>query len=121
MIIKGKVIEGEKIGRTLGFPTANIEPVEGSVIPERGVYAVLVIIEGKNYKGMMNIGYRPTLNIPGLSIEVNLFEFDEDIYGKDIEVQIVKKIRDEVKFNGIEELKKQIFKDKIIVNDILSH
>lgn len=111
----GKVILGNQLGRTLGFPTANllIED-EQKLIPANGVYAVEVVLKGreKTYKGMMNIGLRPTVDGSTRMIEVNIFDFDEMIYGSSLKVILVKHLRSEVKFNGLDELKSQLAKDK---------
>jgi riboflavin kinase/FMN adenylyltransferase len=115
--IRGKVIEGFKVGRTIGFPTANIELSEQEkLIPAVGVYAVRVLWNKKYYKGMMNIGNRPTLdNGANISIEVHILDFDEDIYNQSIEIDFIRKIRDEQKFNGIDELIEQLQKDRLFV------
>lgn len=111
----GLVVNGNKRGRTIGFPTANIEmPEKSKLIPGDGVYAVYVDIEGiiHQYKGMMNIGNNPTFNEKFRKIEVNIFDFSEDIYKKNITVKVIHKIRNEIAFSGIEELKIQLQKDK---------
>ncbi len=112
---EGNVIKGNQLGRTIGYPTANISIEEKEkLIPGNGVYAVRVKIENDTtiYNGMMNIGIRPTLNGESTTTEVNLFNFSGDIYNKKIKVYIVNFIRTEVKFNNLEELKKQLFKDE---------
>jgi riboflavin kinase/FMN adenylyltransferase len=110
----GKVIEGNKLGRTIGYPTANLELEDANkLIPANGVYAVDTEVAGKKYKGMMNIGVRPTVDGTKRVIEVNIFNFDTDIYGETIKVIIKKRLRSEVKFNGLDELKAQLAKDKI--------
>ena len=112
--ISGIVISGKKIGRAIGFPTANISVSKNKLIPTNGVYAVDVKIKNKLYAGMLNIGYRPTLkeNIQKKQIEVHILNFNEDIYNKEISIIFKKKIRDEIKFNNIQELKKQLWADK---------
>ncbi len=112
---EGNVIKGNQLGRTIGYPTANIKIEDNEkLIPGNGVYAVRVKIENDTtiYNGMMNIGIRPTLNGESTTTEVNLFNFSGDIYNKKIKVYIVNFIRTEVKFNNLEELKKQLFKDE---------
>ena len=112
----GKVIEGNKLGRTIGYPTANLHMSdEQKLVPENGVYAVQVSVEGfeGTYKGMMNIGTRPTVNGTSRVTEVNIFDFDETIYGKLVTVTLVKRLRDEVKFNGLDALKAQLAQDKL--------
>jgi riboflavin kinase/FMN adenylyltransferase len=118
---KGKVVKGEGIGRTLGFPTANIEinhPIK--LLPEHGVYAVFVDYQGGNYKGMMDIGMRPTFNGIKPVIEVNIFNFDENIYYESLTVTVVERLRSDIKFSGIEQLKEQLLKDKINAERILN-
>ena len=112
--LTGKVIEGKKIGRTLGFPTANIQIKENyKLIPANGIYAVRAIINNTIYKGMLSIGHRPTFDNGERSIEINIFDFDKDIYGELITIQFVNRIRDEVKFSNVELLIKEIQNDKM--------
>jgi riboflavin kinase/FMN adenylyltransferase len=111
----GTVIEGNKIGRTIQFPTANIKVEDAhKLIPKNGVYAVSVTIEGKkgSHKGMMNIGTRPTFNDTERHIEVHLFDFNGDLYNHTLTVHIVDRIRDEMRFANADELKKQLEKDE---------
>ena len=112
----GKVIAGNKLGRTIGYPTANIQIEDNQkLIPGNGVYAVLIKINSlkiKDYSGMMNIGIRPTINGVMRVIEVNIFDFDEDIYGAMITVTLKKHLRSEIKFNGLDALKEQLAIDK---------
>lgn len=119
--ISGKIVEGFKVGRTIGFPTANIKVWEDfKVIPAFGVYAVHVNIEGQKYDGMLYIGKRPTLhNGDNISLEVNIFDFDDDLYHKSLSVEFLKFVRADHKFNNIEELKTQINKDKEQVKKLL--
>jgi riboflavin kinase / FMN adenylyltransferase len=110
---EGEVVHGDKIGRTLGYPTANLKSVdEEKIVLGDGIYAVTADVEGKNYKGMMSIGFRPTINGKRRVVEVNLFDFSKEIYGQVIRVHVVKYLRSEVRFNGLEELKEQLHKDK---------
>lgn len=117
--LDGLVVTGHKIGRTIGFPTANLDVDSSKIIPANGVYAVRVDIAGIEYAGMINIGFRPTLN-NGINrtIEVNIIDFNNDIYGKAIRVHFVKHIRSEIKFSSIDELKSQLHKDQTEVKDI---
>ena len=111
----GKVIEGNKLGRTIGYPTANLQiEDEHKLVPGNGVYAVLASINktGNLLKGMMNIGLRPTINGTSKVIEINIFDFDHDIYGETLTVSLKKYLRSEIKFNGLEALKTQLGKDK---------
>lgn len=114
--ICGKVIPGEKLGRKIGFPTANIQiDNEFKIIPASGVYAVSVFIKNTEYNGMLNIGMRPTVSDEGLlSIEVNIFDFNQEIYGEKIKVAFTARIRGERKFENIQELKSQLESDRII-------
>ncbi len=114
----GIVIEGNKIGRTIGYPTANLQVLDDKkIIPGNGVYAVQVnaTINGTSIqlKGMMNIGYRPTVEGTTRMIEVNIFDFDQEIYGETLTVTIKKRLRNEQKFNGLSELKAQLANDKL--------
>jgi len=107
--LKGKVEHGNRMGHKIGFPTANINVDVNLVTPKFGVYEVDVTKDDKTYKGVMNIGNRPTVsNDLKLSYEVHILDFDEDIYGSFLEVKFVSFIRDEIKFDNIEELKNQI-------------
>ncbi len=113
-MLSGKVVKGLKIGRSLGFPTANLL-VENhkKLIPKTGVYVVKVKIGNGWYKGVLNIGYRPTLNIPEhpLSIEVHIIEFEGNLYEKNLTVFLLYRIRDDERFESLDELKKWIVKD----------
>lgn len=119
--IKGTVIHGAAMGRTIGFPTANIHvDYPNKLIPGHGVYAIHANTQGKRYKGVMNIGVRPTIDASlKLQIEAHLFEFNNVIYDEKIEVSFVDKIRDEKKFGSIDELKSQINVDIITAKSIL--
>ena len=112
--LTGEVVEGNKLGRTIGFPTANIETDSSyKLVPGVGVYAVEVMVNGVLHGGMLNIGFRPTVNkILKQTVEVHIFGFNADIYGNKITLYFLEKIRDEVKFNGLEELKNQLEIDK---------
>jgi len=115
---QGKIVEGKKLGRQLGFPTANLDVSDAEkLIPGNGVYAVGATLHGKEYEGMMNIGIRPTLNDGLFMIEVNLFDFDEEVYGSELRVHVRTFMRPEIKFPGLDALKVQIARDK---EDVLS-
>ncbi|MBP7509723.1 MAG: bifunctional riboflavin kinase/FAD synthetase [Prolixibacteraceae bacterium] len=121
--IQGIVAEGKKIGRGIGFPTANLICGDTyKLIPVEGVYAVTVCFEDKKYKGMMNIGFRPTFknNADHRTIEVNIFDFDQDIYQKQLTIFIHKRIREERKFPNIYRLKDQLIEDKAEALKILA-
>ena len=113
--VKGTVVEGDGRGSDIGFPTANIHPDHRQkVIPRTGVYAVQVHVPGYSnpYKGMLNIGYRPTFGGRDERIEVHLFEFSGILYGENLQINFVQRIRDEKKFNSVNELIQQLSKDK---------
>jgi riboflavin kinase/FMN adenylyltransferase len=119
--LKGTVVKGRQLGRTIGFPTANIvinDPVK--IVPGDGVYAVLVCINKSQHKGMLNIGKRPSVQGLERTIEVNIFDFDQDIYGKEIEIVFKFRIRSEQKFESLEELKMQLIKDQAATTILLS-
>ena len=122
--VTAEVVVGNKIGRTLGFPTANLElPREYMLINRGGVFACLVDYNGLIYKAMANIGHRPTIGDRGEDqpiIEVNLFDFDGDLYGKQIRVRFIDRIRDEVKFDSLDELKTQLEQDREKAKQILA-
>jgi riboflavin kinase / FMN adenylyltransferase len=121
--LHGTVIDGRRVGRKLGFPTANIQASDShKLIPGYGVYAVKVLLSGKEFGGMMNIGTRPTFNknADNRSIEVHIFDFSGDIYNREITLVFVDKIRDENKFSGVDALSDQLKKDKIAALKILS-
>ena len=111
--INGKVVKGKQLGRTINFPTANIEPTESyKLVPGNGVYVVSSEIDGKTVQGMMNIGNRPTVNGVGTTIEVHYHNFNEDLYDRIINVSIHQRLRDEIKFESFDALKEQLEKDK---------
>jgi riboflavin kinase/FMN adenylyltransferase len=109
----GEVVKGKQLGRTIGFPTANIHILEDyKLIPKNGVYIVKCYHNNSSYFGMMNIGNRPTVNGESQTIEVNLFDFDKEIYTENLTVEILKFVRNEQKFDSLDALKEQIQKDK---------
>ena len=111
--LTGKIVKGDGLGKKINYPTANIFIEETyKIIPKDGVYLVETIIEDKLFNGMMNIGHRPTIGTNLKSIEVHLFNFNEDIYGKVISIKMISKIRDEKKFSSIQALKEQLVKDE---------
>lgn len=118
----GKVVRGNSIGKTLGFPTANIKiGCDLKLIPKNGVYLIYTTINKKIIFGMMNIGIKPTTNKNTKSIEVNLFDFNQDLYDKNITIYIKQFLREEIKFDSMNELKLQIEKDKITCNSIINN
>lgn len=120
--VKGTVVSGAARGRTIGFPTANIEVEPSVVLPSKGVYAVLFKVDGATYKGVCNVGVVPTFTDgeQGMTIEVHILHFDEMIYGKTIEIEWVERLRDEQKFDSIEALIVQITNDKEKADDLLT-
>ena len=111
--LNGVVVHGDKIGRTLGFPTANLRVNNLKIVPAHGVYSVNVFVEDKKYLGLLSIGVRATVtNSQELRIEVNILDFNEDIYGKTIRLEFLDKIRDEKKFNSLDELIEAMHQDK---------
>ena len=120
-ILNGRVVHGDKRGKKIGFPTANILAEHSrKIIPRRGVYAVWVRIADIHYGGMMNIGVRPTFNGEKETLEVHMFDFDKEIYGMEVQIQFVARVRDERSFNGVEELIDQLNKDKSRVHNLLN-
>ena len=118
--LSGTVVKGNAIGRTIGFPTANLELGNAKkIIPADGVYSAWVKVDGTSYKGMMNIGKKPTINNQARTLEVHLLEFEQDIYGEAICIEFVNKIRDEIKFTDILKLQQQLLLDKENVKKIL--
>ena len=111
--IGGKVIEGNRLGRTIGFPTCNLVVDETMVTPPNGVYISMCILRGKKHRAVTNVGNKPTVGDYAKNIETHIFDFDEEIYGEEIRVEFIKHVRDERKFAGIDELKAQIEKDCI--------
>ncbi|MFD1705921.1 riboflavin biosynthesis protein RibF [Siminovitchia sediminis] len=111
----GTVIHGEKRGRLLGFPTANVHLGHDYIVPKKGVYAVRLLVNQQWENGVCNVGYKPTFHDPEkveMSVEVHLMDFDRSIYGEKVIIEWHLRIRDEQKFNGLDQLKEQILKDK---------
>ena len=112
--ISGEVVTGNKIGRNIGYPTANLKPNSvHKLIPGQGVYASGIKSNGIVYKGMTNIGYRPTIDADHLTIEVNIFDFNQDIYNQDITLSFVERIRNEKRFASLGDLQLQLANDRI--------
>ena len=119
--LSGTVSKGQSLGRTINFPTANLLiDSQHKIIPPKGVYLVSIFHKQNQYYGMMNIGTRPTLNGDKQTIEVHIFEFDENIYDSTLTINLIEKIRDEQKFESLDALKKQLIKDKEICKRTLS-
>lgn len=112
-MLNALVIHGDERGRTIGFPTANLQPEHpDKALPKNGIYAVKIRVDDVWYHGMMNIGVRPTFDGQRKSLEVNIFDFNQMIYGKTVQIRFFDRIRDEQKFEGLEGLKEQLRKDK---------
>ncbi len=120
--ISGTVVKGRQLGRTIGFPTANVVVSDTfKLIPSNGVYAVQVLHNDKVYQGVMNIGVRPTVDGVSRTNEVHIMDFNSDIYGESLKVNFVQRIRDEVKFDSLHALKSQIKKDEQMARSLLSN
>lgn len=119
--VTGKVIHGKKLGRTIGYPTANIVVKETyKLIPADGIYAVKVCNKYRKFDGMLNIGQRPTVGGENKTIEVHIFDFNQDIYDKEISLEFIDHIRNEIKFDSLEALKRQLEEDEKAVRNRLS-
>lgn len=120
--ISGEVVHGDKIGRAIGFPTANLQvDDERKLLPAAGVYAVKIALRGKEYAGMLNVGIRPTVSDSGIvRLETHIFGFDGNLYGEKITVSLVRRVRGERKFDGIQELSDQLARDKQAVETLFS-
>jgi len=120
--LSGTIVEGNHIGRKMGFPTANIHPLDpNKLIPMNGVYAIRAELRGKTYKGMLNIGFRPTIDsaMAVKTVEAHLFGASGDFYDEEVVIHFVKRVRDEMRFSGLEALKQQLQRDKITVQNLL--
>lgn len=119
-MLTGTVIKGRGLGRQLGFPTANLAIAESyKLIPRNGVYAVKSVLKGQTVNGMMNIGFNPTVSGTEKTIEIHFFDIEQDLYGKKIQIDILEWIREEEKFNSLDDLKNQLQKDKLTVLSII--
>lgn len=118
-VLRGGVISGERRGRQLGFPTANVLPEPGIVVPARGVYAGYVDVRGEWYLACTNIGLAPTFERNEFKVEAHLLDFEGDLYGLVVDVAFVEKVRDEKKFSGIEELRGQISRDVEVAREVM--
>lgn len=119
-ILSGYVVEGNRIGRTLGYPTANLGHADPSqVLPGQGVYIVMVKVEGRWHEAMANIGIRPTIDAENVTIEAHIFDFNKDIYGKKMDIAFLSRIRDEMRFNSLSELKIQLDRDALTARELL--
>jgi riboflavin kinase/FMN adenylyltransferase len=122
--LAGVVVKGDQLGRTLGFPTANIGAIDpDKLVPGEGVYAVTVELFSARYKGMLYIGQRPTLHntMPQLTVEVNIFDLDRDLYGERIVVRFMQRIRADKRFQGLEGLREQLHRDRVAAMELLGN
>lgn len=110
--LSGEVVHGKKLGRTIGFPTANLKYNENFILPKIGVYYTNIKVNNNIYKGITSVGNNPTVKGTTLTVETYILDFKQEIYGEQIDISFIKKIRDEKKFNSLEELKDQLIKDK---------
>ena len=110
--VSGKVIDGKKLGRTIGYPTANIKVDELKLLPKKGAYIVEVYVKNKFYKGMLSIGTNPTVNGDKLTVEVYILDFNEDIYGEEITVKFRDFLHEEIKFESLQKLIERLDEDK---------
>ena len=115
--VSGKVIDGKKLGRTIGYPTANIEVDELKLLPKKGAYIVEVYVKNKFYKGMLSIGTNPTVNGDKLTVEVYILDFNEDIYGDEITVKFRDFLHEEIKFESLETLIERLDEDKRLTKE----
>lgn len=118
--LTGKVVHGDKLGRTLGFPTANLELPEFKLIPKNGVYLVKVNFKNNYYKGLLSIGTRPTVtNSNEKRVEVFILDFKDEIYGETLDLELIQFVRDDLKFNSLEELILQMNQDKLVAENFI--
>jgi riboflavin kinase / FMN adenylyltransferase len=110
-VVRGEVVEGDRRGRSIGFPTANVAPDPAVAVPARGVYAGRVSFDGQEHGACINVGVAPTFGRDESRIEAHLLDFEGDLYGRVVDVSFVERIRDEKRFSGVEELRRQIAAD----------
>jgi riboflavin kinase/FMN adenylyltransferase len=115
--VSGSVVHGKKIGRTIGYPTANIKTDSIKLLPKKGAYIVEVLLKGKKYKGMLSVGTNPTVNGEKLTVEVYILDFNEDIYGENLTVSFRDFLHDEIKFEGLEKLIERLDEDKRLTEE----
>ena len=119
-IIEGIVVKGKQLGRTIGFPTANIRPDRWEGEGPNGVYAAWCTVDGQRHPGMLNIGLHPTVPDGAPTVEINLFDFHDDVYGMRATVETVAYLRSEVRFNSVDELRAQLERDRKCSMEILN-
>jgi len=115
--LSGEVIHGRQIGRTIGFPTANLKYEENFILPKAGVYYTNIMVNNNMYKGITSIGNNPTVDGKAITVETYILDFDRKIYGEKVSLSFIKKIRDMEKFNGVDELKSQLERDKFFAQN----
>lgn len=119
--ITGKVVQGNKIGSSIGYPTANIEiENQWKILPKNGVYAVKILLKNQQYFGMLNLGNRPSISDDSFAIEVHLFDFNATIYNEELKIEFIQRIRDEQQFSDLEKLKSQLKIDAINCKQIFN-
>ena len=119
--ITGKVVQGNKIGSSIGYPTANIEiENQWKILPKNGVYAVKILLKNQQYFGMLNLGHRPSISDDSFAIEVHLFDFNATIYNEELKIEFIQRIRDEQQFSDLEKLKSQLKIDAINCKQIFN-
>jgi riboflavin kinase/FMN adenylyltransferase len=116
--LQGIVVKGRQVGQKIGFPTANIIIEPNLIVPQNGIYLTDINIDGKSHKSLTNIGNNPTFNLNDRSIETHIFDFNQNIYEKDIEILFNQKIRDEIKFDTVQQLAEQINRDVLLAKSI---
>ena len=117
--VSGKVIHGKKIGRTIGYPTANMEVNSMKILPKKGAYIVDVFVKNQHLKGMLSIGTNPTVQGKNLTVEVYILDFNDEIYGEEISVNFREFLHDEIKFESLEKLIERLDEDKRLTEDFL--
>ncbi|KUO52276.1 MAG: hypothetical protein APF76_04370 [Desulfitibacter sp. BRH_c19] len=117
--LEGRVVSGDKMGRQLGFPTANLFINNDIILPKTGVYATYTTLDGEKYKSVTNIGFKPTFSAKSLSVEIHILNFTKNLYGENLQISFVQKLRDEKRFTNVNELKQQISFDVNIAKTIL--
>lgn len=122
-MLEGKVVHGKKLGRKLGFPTANLEVNQDILLPKRGVYFCKIEVDGKTYDAAVSIGYNPTIqsNKPfqEIFVEAHILEFEDDIYGKSVKLYFMDRLRDELKFNSLDDLIRQLNRDVLRIKNYI--
>ncbi|MDI3536751.1 MAG: riboflavin kinase / adenylyltransferase [Eubacteriaceae bacterium] len=119
--LSGQVIRGKGLGHQFGIPTANIKLDKKRILPNTGVYFTKVTYQGKSYDGLTNLGFNPTFEKHPFSIETYIYDFDDEIYGHELSLQFIRKVRNEIKFDNIEDLIAQIRSDIVLIDEKFRH